>query len=96
MTISVVAIFFNTFVNPVALESIGWKYYFVFIVMLILLGTTVYFFYPETRGHTLEQMAVIFDGHAEVPSAADMAQRSKSLVSEKNAIIISSEHQERV
>jgi H+/Cl- antiporter ClcA len=96
LTTSVVAIFFNTFVNPVALGSIGWKYYFVFVVMLVLLGITVYFFYPETRGHTLEQMAVIFDGHAEVPSPADMAQRSKSLVAEKNAIIISSEHQERV
>ena len=23
---------------------------------------TIYFFYPETRGHTLEQMAVVFDG----------------------------------
>jgi hypothetical protein len=25
---------------------------------------SVYFFYPETRGHTLEQMAVIFDQDA--------------------------------
>ena len=96
LTTSVVAIFFNTFVNPVALESIGWKYYFVFIVMLILLGITVYFFYRETRGHTLEQMAVLFDGDAEIPSPADMAQRSRSLVSEKNAMVVSSEHEERV
>ena len=96
LTTSVVAIFFNTFVNPVALERIGWKYYFVFIVMLVLLGVTVYFFYPETRGHTLEQMAVVFDGHAGIPSPAGVAQRSKSLVSEKNAMVISSEHEERV
>jgi hypothetical protein len=96
LTTSVVAIFFNTFVNPIALERIGWKYYFVFIVMLILLGITVYFFYPETRGHTLEQMAVLFDGGAEIPSPADMAQRSRSLVSEKNAMVVSSEHEERV
>jgi hypothetical protein len=92
----VVAIFFNTFVNPIALERIGWKYYFVFIVMLILLGITVYFFYPETRGHTLEQMAVLFDGDSEIPSPADMAQRSRSLVSEKNAMAVSSEHEELV
>jgi H+/Cl- antiporter ClcA len=92
----VVAIFFNTFVNPIALERIGWRYYFVFIVMLVLLGITVYFFYPETRGHTLEQMAVLFDGDSEIPSPADMAQRSRSLVSEKNAMVVSSEHEERV
>ena len=45
---------------------------------------TIYFFYPETRGHTLEQMAVIFDGEdAEVPPAAVVAERSRSVVSEK-------------
>jgi hypothetical protein len=91
-----VAIFFNTFVNPIALESIGWKYYFVFVIMLVLLTITIYFFYPETRGHTLEQMAVLFDGDSGVPFPADMVQRSKSLVSEKNAIMVSSEHAERV
>jgi H+/Cl- antiporter ClcA len=58
----VIAIFINTFVNPIALEAIHWKYYIVFIIILALLFITVYFFYPETRGHTLEQMAVIFDG----------------------------------
>ncbi|KAH7118328.1 sugar transporter [Dactylonectria macrodidyma] len=59
---TVAAIFFNTFVNAIALDAIQWKYYFVFIGMLTLLWLTVYFAYPETRGHTLEQMAVIFDG----------------------------------
>ncbi|KAM0720702.1 hypothetical protein Q7P37_004839 [Cladosporium fusiforme] len=97
LTTAVVAIFFNTFVNPIALERIGWKYYIVFIVMLILLGLTVFFFYPETRGHTLEQMAVIFDGaDAEVPLAAETVERSKSVVSEKHAMIVSGDRDERV
>ncbi|KAJ5618334.1 sugar transporter (hexose transporter) [Penicillium herquei] len=52
---------FNTFVNPIALDSIGWKYYFVFVAVLIAYEITVYFSYPETRGHTLEDMAMIFD-----------------------------------
>ncbi|CAM1507971.1 Fc.00g048190.m01.CDS01 [Cosmosporella sp. VM-42] len=59
---TVIGIFFNTFVNPIALEAIQWKYYFVFIAMLSLLLVTVFFTYPETRGHTLEQIAVVFDG----------------------------------
>ncbi|GAB1198743.1 general substrate transporter [Aspergillus pseudonomiae] len=59
---SICAIFFNTFVNPIALDAIEWKYYIVFIVVLLIFGVTAYFFYPETKGYTLEQIAVIFDG----------------------------------
>ena len=55
------AIFFNTFVNPIALDAIGWKYYIVFAVILVVVTLTVYFYYPETKGHTLEEMAVLFD-----------------------------------
>lgn len=54
--------FFNTFVNPIALGAIAWKYYIVFIVVLMIFGVTAYFFYPETKGYSLEQIAVIFDG----------------------------------
>jgi hypothetical protein len=56
------AIFFNIFVNPIALEAIGWKYYIVFAVILVFITVTVYFFYPETKGHSLEEMAILFDG----------------------------------
>lgn len=80
---TVVAIFINTFVNPIALEAIHWKYYIVFIVMLSLLLVTVYFAYPETRGHTLEQMAVIFDG----PDAAVPPPRA--VVGDKVGVIVS-------
>lgn len=58
-----IAIFFNTFVNPIALDSIAWKYYIVFAVILAVITITVYLFYPETKGHSLEQMAVVFDGY---------------------------------
>jgi hypothetical protein len=42
-------IFFNTFINPIALSAIEWKYYIVFIAVLICFGLTAYFYYPETR-----------------------------------------------
>ena len=78
---TVLAIFFNTFINPIALEAIGWKYYFVFVAVLICFGLTAFFYYPETRGYSLEQMAFIFDGdEAEVPPPAETAQRSASIV----------------
>lgn len=87
---SVVAVFFNTFVNPIALEAIGWRYYFVFLAVLIAMGFTTYFFYPETRGHTLEQMAVIFDGDsADTPNPAEMVARSQSVESRKDYSMVS-------
>ncbi|PYH44690.1 general substrate transporter [Aspergillus saccharolyticus JOP 1030-1] len=58
---TIAAMFFNTFVNPIALDAIAWKYYIVFIVVLAVFGVTVYFFYPETKGYSLEEMAGIFD-----------------------------------
>ena len=62
------AIFFNIFVNPIALQAIQWKYYIVYVVILIIITATIYFFYPETNGHSLEEMARIFDGeNAAVP-----------------------------
>ncbi|KAG9237132.1 general substrate transporter [Amylocarpus encephaloides] len=56
------ALFFNLFVNPIALDSIGWKYYIVYIVILIVLCVTIWFAYPETRGMSLEEIAKVFDG----------------------------------
>jgi Na+/glutamate symporter len=51
-------------VNPIALAALGWKYYIVFVVVVILYCLTAYFLYPETKGYTLEEMAVIFDGES--------------------------------
>jgi hypothetical protein len=36
----------------------------VYCIILVAITLTVYFFYPETNGHSLEEMARIFDGEA--------------------------------
>ena len=59
-----IALFLNLFLNPVALERVGWRYYIVYVVILVGIVLTCWFLYPETRGHSLEEMAVIFDGDA--------------------------------
>ncbi|KAL4878232.1 general substrate transporter [Aspergillus karnatakaensis] len=64
------ALIFNTFVNPIALDAIGWRYYFVFVAILICYAVISYFFYPETKGYSLEHMAILFDGD-DAPNTAD-------------------------
>ncbi|CEN61725.1 hypothetical protein ASPCAL08375 [Aspergillus calidoustus] len=57
----IVAIIFNTFVNPIAMDAIGWKYYIVYVVLLVSWCVITYLAYPETRGLSLEDVAVRFD-----------------------------------
>lgn len=52
---------FNGFVNPIALDAIGWKYYIVYVVLVIVWGVMIWFCYPETKGYSLEEVALIFD-----------------------------------
>ncbi|KAF6820950.1 hypothetical protein CSOJ01_00385 [Colletotrichum sojae] len=52
---------FNTFVNPVGLEDLGWKFYLVYAVWLWCETAIIYFLYPETKGPTLEELACLFD-----------------------------------
>jgi MFS family permease len=57
----IIAIIFNTFVNPIAMDAIGWKYYIVYVVLLVSWCVITYLAYPETRGLSLEDVAVRFD-----------------------------------
>ncbi|KAI1125231.1 hexose transporter [Nemania abortiva] len=59
------------FVNPIGLENIGWKYYLLFSVLLVVFLIITYFLFPETKGHSLEEMAVLFDGPQALGSDLD-------------------------
>ncbi|WWC66896.1 uncharacterized protein I206_100803 [Kwoniella pini CBS 10737] len=56
-----VALFFNQYVNPIGLSHIGWKYYIVYDVILVVFLILQYFLFPETKGRTLEEIKEIFD-----------------------------------
>ncbi|KAF7557080.1 hypothetical protein G7Z17_g909 [Cylindrodendrum hubeiense] len=49
-------------VNPIAMKNIQWKYYTVFCCLLALLLVLIWAFFPETKGHTLEEIAEVFEG----------------------------------
>lgn len=50
--------------TPVAFKSIGWKYFLVFACCNIANATGAYFLFPETKGRTLEEIAVLFGDHS--------------------------------
>lgn len=55
-------------ISPNALSSIGFKYFYVFFIFGVISTVCFIFFYPETKGRTLEQMDELF-GDQLVPHA---------------------------
>ncbi|KAH6695665.1 general substrate transporter [Plectosphaerella plurivora] len=73
-----IAVFVNIFVNPIAFDAIQWKYYLVFLVILVSGAVIIYFVFPETRGHSLEEIARIFEkSDAAVPEEGKIAEKIK-------------------
>ncbi|GAA5989632.1 hypothetical protein JCM10908_000561 [Rhodotorula pacifica] len=53
----------NQWVNPIGLDAAGWKFYFLFIATLIFFNIMIYFFFIETKGLSLEEVALLFDNN---------------------------------
>lgn len=80
------AIFFNIFVNPIALDAISWRLYIVYCAVLVVITVVVWTWYPETKGHSLEEMALVFDRSeavVEVPEVKPMPGSELGLDAEK-------------
>ncbi|KAK5045722.1 hypothetical protein LTR84_009091 [Exophiala bonariae] len=63
---SFIALILGNQVNPIAMKSLSWKYYIVFCCILAFLFGIIYFLFPETKGHTLEEIREIFEGKLNV------------------------------
>ena len=65
---------FVTMVFPFALDAIGWKTYIINASFDILMVAFVVWYWVETRGLTLEEVDVKFDGekHSSVPDLKDL------------------------
>ncbi|VUC28437.1 unnamed protein product [Clonostachys rosea] len=61
LSVQSVALTFNQWVNPVAMEAIGWKYYLMYIALIMFYLVLIIFFFPETRNMTIEAVSVLFD-----------------------------------
>ena len=49
-------------ITPVTVTNLGWKTYIIFGMLNLAFMPIVYFFYPETKGKTLEQIDFLFTG----------------------------------
>jgi hypothetical protein len=49
-------------VNLIGLQHLAWKFYFVYIAILIIECLCIWFLFVETKGPTLEEIARLFDG----------------------------------
>ncbi|OQO05427.1 hypothetical protein B0A48_09196 [Cryoendolithus antarcticus] len=67
--------FFNTFVNPIGLDNIGWKYLITYCCWIAFEICVVYFLFPETSGRTLEELAFLFEDHALADKATAAADK---------------------
>ncbi|KAG8969229.1 hypothetical protein FRC03_003754 [Tulasnella sp. 419] len=81
-----IALIFNQYVNPVALEKLKWKYYLFYCAWLAFELVFIYMYLWETKGRTLEQTAALFDGEGESDRLREVgaeaaAHRGSSLVS---------------
>lgn len=57
---------FNQFVNPLGLEGIQWRFYLVYVIWLAVETSVIFVLYPETKGPSLEEVAMVMDREAEV------------------------------
>ncbi|OAL47113.1 MFS general substrate transporter [Pyrenochaeta sp. DS3sAY3a] len=52
----------STYAVPVGLQNLAWKFYLIFIPWVFIEFFVVWLVYPETKGTSLEEVALIFDG----------------------------------
>jgi hypothetical protein len=56
-----VAEFTNAYGGPVGLARIGWRMYIIYAVWNIIQALWIFFTFVETKGHTLEELDLIFE-----------------------------------
>jgi hypothetical protein len=58
-------------------RNIGWKFYLCFIVLSGLFAIYCFFFFPDTRGLPIEEIALLFGDATEVYQVATAEEESE-------------------
>lgn len=73
------SLWFNQYVNPIALGNIGWKYYIVYCVFLVFEIFVVWKYYLETKGIPLEEIVKKFDGDRAILGGAAASEKVQQI-----------------
>lgn len=74
----------NQFAWPISLKQIGWKTYIVFMVWCVVQTAVFYFFLPETKQRTLEELDEVFA--AQNPVKASLKRHELTVTTNKEVI----------
>ncbi len=80
------SLWFNQYVNPVALANIQWKYYLVYCVWLAFELAVVYRYYIETKNTPLEEIVKYFDGDTALVGGGAASAKARHLAGETDDI----------
>ncbi|KAJ5552184.1 hypothetical protein N7494_001562 [Penicillium frequentans] len=78
MAVTAASSVFNQYVNPIGLESLQWRFYFVYIAILVIECFCIWIFFVETKGPTLEEIAALFDGENANVAGNELTLRSET------------------
>ncbi|CAG8951282.1 hypothetical protein HYFRA_00008031 [Hymenoscyphus fraxineus] len=76
------SLFFNQYINPIALSRLSWKYYLFYCFWLLFELFVVWKFYLETRNTPLEEIAKHFDGEGAIIGGAAANNKSRQIAEE--------------
>ncbi|KAG9695772.1 putative sugar transporter, partial [Aureobasidium melanogenum] len=75
----------NQFAWPVSLKNIGWKTYIIFIIWCVAQTVIIWYWFPETRNRTLEELDDIFEAPKPVKKSLE---KKQVLVSEQHGVAV--------
>ncbi|KAJ5986346.1 general substrate transporter [Penicillium sp. IBT 35674x] len=58
-------------ITPIGIQNLGWRFYIIWVVLNVMIIPTVYLFYPETAGRTLEDMDDYYRGNPPLLACLD-------------------------
>ncbi|KAK1750861.1 general substrate transporter [Echria macrotheca] len=85
------SLWFNQYVNPIALLSIGWKYYIVYCIWLAFELFVVVKWYLETKNTPLEEIVKFFDGDAAIIGGDAATAKARHLAGEEEPEVVQAE-----